>query len=366
MPTITIRGLSKRFDDIVAAEEIDLEVKDREYLIILGPTGAGKTTLLRMIAGLTEPDGGSIYMDGRRVDKLPPEEREAVYLSQTYALFKHMTVWQNTIFGPSVKGWKREDMEVLAREMLGMVRLMDRSNAYPQELSGGMQQRSALARALATNVKTLLLDEPLRALDARLRLSLRSELRSLSKDLGITTLHVTHDQEEAITMADRIVMLRRGKIEQVGSPMEIYEEPANPFIMHFVGEANFLLGRVVDKTEGWTKVRVNERTVTARASDLPSGSECCIGIKAEKARMMRRYVENGNNFVGTVERSLFLGRLVSFEIAMDDGSLFKAKVPSLYASDFRAGDKVSLRFDPKDCIVFPIPEGGLERELEVE
>lgn len=366
MPTITIRGLSKEFDGIVAAEEIDIQIKDREYLVILGPTGAGKTTLLKMIAGLTPPDSGRIYVNGERVDNLPPEDRSMVYLSQTFALFRHMTVWENTKFGPTVKDWEPAKSDLLASEMLNLVRLYERRTAYPDELSGGMKQRNALARALATDVKVLLLDEPLRALDARLRIELRYELMRLTSDLGITALHVTHDQEIAMTMADRIAILRKGKIEQLGRPEEVYDNPANPFICHFVGEANFFEGTIRTVSGEYSELEGEGYILRARPTDLPRGAEACLGIKTENVRLLGGMVEGQNHIPAKIIRRLFLGRLVSFEIETDEGKKLHVKTPSSVGLRFSDGMRVTVRLRPSKCIVFPIPEEGLSKELEVE
>ncbi|MFQ6059813.1 MAG: TOBE domain-containing protein, partial [Thermoplasmata archaeon] len=199
----------------------------------------------------------------------------------------------------------------------------------------------------------------------RLRLDLRTELRRMSKDLGITALHVTHDQEEAITIADRIVVLRKGKIIQIGSPREIYENPISPFVQHFVGEANFFCGRIASKDPMGTKVRDGVLIIHARPTPLSFGSEVCVGIKTERCQVYRGSVEGRNTFPGTLERILFLGKLTSMEISSEYGSL-KAKIPSVVSSGFEEGEKVTLQFNERHAIVFPLPEEGLERELEVE
>lgn len=366
MPAMKLEGISKRFDDIIAAEDINLGVKDGEYVVILGPTGAGKTTLLKMIAGLTPPDKGKIFVNGKRVDSLPPEDRGMVYLSQTYALFRHMTVWDNTQFGPTVKDWELDKRNMLAREMLNLVRLYERRTAYPDELSGGMKQRNALARALATDVKILLLDEPLRALDARLRIELRYELMRLTSDLGITVLHVTHDQEVAMTMADRIAVIRNGRIEQLGRPEEIYGNPARPFICHFVGEANFFEGTVHSVAEKYSELEGEGYVLRTRPTNLPKGAEACIGIKTENVRLLEGVVEGQNHIPAKVVRRLFLGRLMSLVIETDEGKKLHAKMPSSIGLRFTKGMEVTAHLRPAECIVFPLPEEGLRKELEVE
>jgi ABC-type Fe3+/spermidine/putrescine transport system ATPase subunit len=366
IPSLRLEGVSKRFDGIVAADDVSLEVKDGEYIVILGPTGAGKTTLMKMIAGLTAPDSGRIFVDGKRVDKLPPEDRGMVYLSQTYALFRHMTVWDNTKFGPTVKDWGESKSDLLAKEMLNLVRLYDRRTARPDELSGGMKQRNALARALATDVKILLLDEPLRALDARLRIELRYELMRLTSDLGITALHVTHDQEIAMTMADKVAVLRKGRIEQLGRAEEIYDNPARPFICHFVGEANFFEGTVHSVSDDHSELEGEGYTLRSRATDLPKGTEACMGIKTENVRLLDGIVDGQNHIPAKVVRRLFLGRLMSVVIETDDGKKLHVKTPSSAGLKFDKGKEVTAHLEPSKCIIFPIPEKGLKEELEVE
>jgi len=362
---LELRNVSKNFGDIVALSDVSITVGKGEYLVILGPTGAGKTTLLRVIAGLEELDSGDILVDDEIVTNVDPEERGVVYLSQTYSLFPHMNVYENTDFGPDVRDWEPSQRESVVNEMLNLVRLQDREDAFPQELSGGMKQRNALARALSTSVRTFLLDEPLRALDARLRLDLRTELRRMSKDLGITALHVTHDQEEAITIADRMVVLRKGRIIQMGTPQEIYDNPISPFIQHFVGEANFFCGKIIEKENSSTLVKCDGLSVQARATDLPLGTEVCVGVKTERCKVTKGSEEGSNKLNGTLERELFLGRLSSMEIASEYGDL-KAKVPAYVSAAIDEGDEVTFSFDKEHGLVFPIPEEGLEKELEVE
>ncbi|MFO7619089.1 MAG: ABC transporter ATP-binding protein [Thermoplasmata archaeon] len=366
MPEIIIKNLKKAFGGLVAIDDLNLKVKDGEYLTILGPTGAGKTTLLRLIAGLDNHTSGSIHIDGRCVDQLPPEERMVTFLSQTYSLFPNMNAWQNTTFGPVARGWDPEKVNVIGREMLEMVHLYDRKDALPHELSGGMQQRNALARALCADAKILLLDEPLRALDARLRLDLRYELKKLVKAMGMTAIHVTHDQEEALTISDRIIMLKNGKVIQAGSPHDIFNRPANPFIHHFIGEANFIEGKIAGKTErGATLKGASGRAYDVAATDLPAGSDAVAGIKTEFTIMEKEAKDGVNDFPGTVERKLFLGRFTDFELILDIGHSVHARLPSSIAHKFNEGDKVNVHFDPGRLLVFPVPEKGLKAELEM-
>ena len=366
MVSLRVEGLRKTFPGVTALEDVNLEVKESEYLVILGPTGAGKTTFLRTIAGLTRQNQGHIYFDNHLVDNSPPFQRGVAYLPQNYSLFGHMTVWENVAFGPTVQDWDLRRRDQIVKEMLNLVHLSDRRDAYPRELSGGMQQRVALARALATQARILLLDEPLRALDARLRLELRQELRDLAKFLGITTLHVTHDQEEAISIADRIAVLRRGKVEQTGTPQELYDFPVNPFVANFIGEANFLEG-TLDRlgSDSSTVALAHGQRVMGRPSNMVGNSRVVLAVKTDSFEVRSGKVEAENAFSGTITRALFTGKRTSLEVQTSLG-LLKARVPSEQTLAYPEGSEVSLRFEPANGIVYPIPSGGLQVALEVE
>src|SRR3972149_2377246 len=240
MPDVRVVNLTKKFGGITALESINLHVRDKEYFALLGPSGCGKTTLLRLIAGLIEPDNGEIYIGEKRVDNVPPEDRDIGFVFQTFALFPHMTVWDNVIYGPRVKNFDLKQAETKGDEVLELVKLHERLDAYPNELSGGMMQRIAVARALAAGAKILLLDEPLGQLDAQVRNEIRYEMRRMAKDLSLTAIHVTHDQSEAMSISDRIAVMKKGKIVQVGTPQELYMDPNSLFVAHFIGESNFL------------------------------------------------------------------------------------------------------------------------------
>lgn len=362
MPSIRLSEVTKKFGTTQAADGLNLEIQDKEYLCILGPTGAGKTTALRMICGLTPPSSGRILFDGQDVTGMEVERREAVMLSQVYSLFPHMDVQQNVLFGPSIKEWSEKDCQRLARNMLEMVHLSNRSQAYPHELSGGMQQRTALARALASGSKVLLLDEPLRALDARLRIELRKELRSLAKSLELTCIHVTHDQDEALVMADRIAVLRRGKVMQVGTPKEVFENPNSPFVANFVGQSNFFIGKIVEKGE-WTIVEDQKGVrVPARPCDMSIGEDAVVAVKVGNTRIK---AEEGF-LKGTVERMLYEGSNVHVDLNLCDYLRFSVKMPNRKLGDFEIGSTAYIEWNPREASVFPIPAEGLDEELKVD
>ena len=363
MPSIVLKGLMKRYGNTIAADDLDLEINDGEYLCILGPTGAGKTTCMRMICGLTRPDGGKVFFDGRDVTNLETEERGAAMLSQVYSLFPQMTVYENVLFGPRIKGWDEDENRQLAKSMLTMVHLSSRADAYPHQLSGGMQQRVALVRALASGSGVLLLDEPLRALDARLRIELRKELRSLVKEMGLTAVHVTHDQDEAMEMADRIAIIRKGQIVQIGTPKDVYENPNSPFTANFMGMSNMICGTVSETRDGVAVVTSGDHVFTAKDSGHPVGSKVVVAIKIGNTKISK--TEEGY-FTGTVERMLYEGTMVVAEMQVPGIGLVVSKLPNRKFDDFDEGDEVQIRWSPDRTSVFDVPEGGLEEEMKVE
>ncbi len=242
---LTIRGLSKRFGDFTALHDVDLDIRRGEFISFLGPSGCGKTTLLRAISGLDVQTTGSVHQDGRDISNLPVNQRDFGIVFQSYALFPNLRIKDNVGYGLVAAKKERAQIDVRVKDLLAMVGLADQSDKYPAQLSGGQQQRVSLARALALSPGLLLLDEPLSALDARVRAHLRGEIRALQQRLGITTVMVTHDQEEALTMSDRIVVMSKGRVEQVGTPDEVYRKPASPFIADFIGRMNFMEGRLL-------------------------------------------------------------------------------------------------------------------------
>jgi ABC-type Fe3+/spermidine/putrescine transport system ATPase subunit len=276
-----------------------------------------------------------------------------------------MTVAENIMFGPEIRGMPEEEKKRTLVELLHLVRLTKRSSSYPRELSGGMQQRNALARALATNPDVLLLDEPLRALDARLRIDLRYELRSLAKGLGLTVIHVTHDQEEAMVMADRIAVIRYGRIIQVGTPREIFDHPATPFVANFVGQSNFFTGNILCSGHGrTTTVHDDEgRIVFARPSTLPADSKVVVAVKIGNTRVVKL---SDAYLTGTVERTLFEGRIVHLDVNVPGLGRYSVKLPASRRDQVAVGDEIGLNWDVEKASVFSYPEDGLENELRVD
>ena len=339
-------------------------------MCILGPTGAGKTTCMRMICGLTRPDSGRVLFDGRDVTDEDIDLRESTMLSQTYALFPHMDVYNNVMFAPRIKEWPDFEAKQIVKSMLHMVHLEKKAEWKVTDPSGGQQQRIALARALASGSKVLLLDEPLRALDARLRIDLRKELRSMSRDMKLTCVHVTHDQDEALEMADRIAVIRYGRIIQVGTPMEIFTNPATPFVANFVGRSNNIVGKVTACGDLTEITADNGIRFQARASDLPEGSEAVLTIKVGSTKVIHSSddgaLQEGAYCSGIVERMLYEGATVTMEVRVDGLGLISAQMPNRKYDDYEPGERVDIRWVPEKASVFPMPECGLENELRLE
>jgi iron(III) transport system ATP-binding protein len=294
-PAVALDGIAKRFGAVVALQRISLEVGDGEFVCFLGPSGCGKTTLLRIIAGLERQNLGTVWMAGRDVSALPPRERNYGIVFQSYALFPNLTVARNVAYGLETRHMPREQIRARVDELLAMVGLSRHRDRYPAQLSGGEQQRVALARAVAPSPALLLLDEPLSALDARVRVALRGEIKALQRRLGITTIMVTHDQEEALTMADRIVVMNHGVVEQVGTPFETYAEPASLFVARFVGRMNVLAASATERP-GWA--RVGSLELRHRATAVPpAGTRLALAIRPEEIRVGVAARASGDNRV---------------------------------------------------------------------
>jgi len=367
MPGVRLVQVSKGFGRIRAVDRVSLEVQDGEYVCILGPTGSGKTTLLRLIAGLVEPDEGEVYIGNRLVNQYPPEERDAVYVPQRYALFPHITVLENVAFGSTAKGVDREEAFENSRRTLELVRLGWRADAFPEELSGGMQQRVALARGLASGAKLLLLDEPLGALDARLRVELRDKLRKLVKEQGLTAFHVTHDQEEALTVADRIIVLREGRVQQQGTPFHVYRRPENLFVANFVGGTNFLEGVVAGRERGGSYIRLRgDLQVQVQDISYLVDETVVVAVREEKTLIKADVDEEPNTLSGEVKAVRFLGCFTRYEVGLENGDTVASRVPTYtLEKTFTAGSRVKVGFHPVDAMVYPYPSLGLLKEVEV-
>ncbi|MGA2768857.1 MAG: ABC transporter ATP-binding protein [Candidatus Bathyarchaeia archaeon] len=367
MPDVVIENVTKRFGKLVAVDGVSLHVRDKEYFALLGPSGCGKTTLLRLIAGLIQPDEGKIYIGNRLVNNVPPEDRDVGFVFQTFALFPHMNAWNNVTYGPRVKGFDMKKAGTIGHEVLEMVRLNERLDAFPNELSGGMMQRIAVARALAAGAKLLLLDEPLGQLDAKVRNDLRYEIRRMAKDLGLTAIHVTHDQAEAMAISDRIAVMKKGRIKQVGTPSELYMAPGNVFVANFIGESNFLEGYVANEGD-------KEMTIELRGGiqfgvthdEARKGERVVLAIRPETFLVEKGTEKNKNSIAGVVERVTFEGTNIRYEIRLENQDLIVVVKPSMTGEWFSVEDKVTVSFPPEKAHVFEYPTTGLKEEIAVE
>jgi iron(III) transport system ATP-binding protein len=307
---LRIERLTKAFGVFTALDDISLEIYEGEFVCFLGPSGCGKTTLLRAIAGLDIQTSGRVEQAGRDISALPPSERDFGIVFQSYALFPNLTVTKNIAYGLENRKVPRAEVKARVVELLELVGLPDQGDKYPAQLSGGQQQRIALARAIATSPGLLLLDEPLSALDAKVRVHLRHEVKDLQRRLGITTVMVTHDQEEALTMADRIVVMDHGVIEQIGTPLEIYREPATAFVADFIGTMNFMTG-VVSATN---TVRIGDIDLACTADGLPTGTAVTVAVRPEDIVVQGVQSGEANTFEVRIDDMEFLGSFYRAEL----------------------------------------------------
>jgi iron(III) transport system ATP-binding protein len=353
-PAVALEGVGKTFDRVVALRDARLTVADGEFVCFLGPSGCGKTTLLRIIAGLERQSTGVVRMAGRDVSALPPRDRNYGIVFQSYALFPNLTVARNVAYGLRTRGVPRAKVDRRVDELLELVHLRAHKHRYPARLSGGEQQRVALARALAPSPSLLLLDEPLSALDARVRLALRQEIKGLQRRLGITTIMVTHDQEEALTMADRIVVMNHGVIEQIGTPVDIYAEPSSLFVARFVGQMN-LLGATAGPEPGWARIgalALRHRRASAAAAP---GTPVTLGIRPEEIAVGPGARDPDNRVVGRVATIQFLGPFTRLRVDLGEGlpSLDCDLAASAFAeSGAKEGGELPLALRPDALRVF--------------
>lgn len=395
MVTIKLENVSKSYKKFKAIDNVSLEIKDKEYFIILGPTGAGKTSLLKLIAGLLEPDAGKVYFDGKNVTKLSPGERNLGFMFENYALFPHMTIYDNISYSSRVHARDPEQTQAIVEQVLMMTLLTGRNDALPAEMSGGMKQRVALCRALMNleQTKLLILDEPLKALDAGLRMSLRRELLLMAKSdlLELTVIHITNEEEEAMMLADRIAVMNKGRIEQVGTPYEIYYKPKNLFVANFLSEINYFEGICKkDEEPTWNinrqskkqdefflkiqkhliamPVEVGSHEVFAGYLEkkqydfISSGEQVLMVIRANhmKIRLGSRDKEKNNAFVGKIIRRKFMGVFYRFEVLINQNGEEKTIIvinpaTSEMHKTFKDGAEVTVYYPKELGIIFKHP-----------
>jgi spermidine/putrescine transport system ATP-binding protein len=359
-PIVELRGVSKVYasrravksEDVRAVEQMNLRLHTGEFFTLLGPSGCGKTTTLRLIAGFETPTTGEVYIMGREVSRIPPNRRPVNTVFQNYALFPHLTVAQNVAFGLAVKGTPRSERERRAQEALELVRLGEMGARKPAQLSGGQQQRVALARALVNQPAVLLLDEPLGALDLKLRKAMQIELKGLQEQVGITFVYVTHDQEEALTMSDRIAVMSAGRIQQLGSPAELYDRPANRFVADFIGESNLLSGMALAMDGDCLILSIGEQAVKVSpgAMGFQPGQAAAFALRPEKIRIA--FAANTAGLEGVVTQVIYVGADTRYLVTLTTGAWLAVRVQNgcgQDAAEFKKGDAVRLSWDPGDA-----------------
>ena len=354
MARLQLTGLTKTYGDFHAVSGVDLDIQQGELVVLLGPSGCGKTTTLRMIAGFIAPTAGEIRLGGNDITRQPPWKRNTGLVFQSYALFPHLTVADNVVFGLRMRKLPQPRIAAKLTEVLRLVRLEGLANRLPRELSGGQQQRVALARALVIEPDILLLDEPLSNLDAKLRHEVRVEIRELQKELGLTTVMVTHDQEEALTMADRLVVMSHGQVQQVGSQRELYEKPANTFVASFVGRTNFLRGCVeapgIFRSESGLAIRCDQGAATNGRT---------LALRPERLSLATALVAGAENcFPGTVEFASYLGGMLEYYVRLTPQDRLMVQAPNKLADPAHdVGDRVHVHWPARASLVLA-DDGG--------
>lgn len=354
MSFVKFNQVTKRYENVLAVNKVDLSIDEGEFFSLLGPSGCGKTTTLRLIAGFIRPDAGSIEVHGVQIDNVPPEKRGVGMVFQNYALFPHLSVADNIAFGLSVKHVPREQIRERVVEMLELVQLAGMGERLPKQLSGGQQQRVALARVLITRPSVLLLDEPLGALDKQLRSQMQVELHELQRRLGITTIFVTHDQEEAMTLSDRIAVMHTGRIIQVGEPNQVYERPKNRFVSNFLGSSNFFTGRLVEVRDGIAILQVNEEVslFVHVEKSRQTGSQTTLAVRPEKMRLFSERPEMPNVIPAEVVHLVYMGTSSTYLVQPTFGE--RLSVFSQNEGEkprFDVGDHVYLAWESQSCFL---------------
>ncbi len=350
MAYLELKNVSKSFSGVVAVHDFSLDIEKGSLVSFLGPSGCGKTTTLRMIAGFEQPDGGTIDLDGEDITTVPPNKRDIGMVFQAYALFPNMTVRENVAFGLKMKKFSKELTDKRVNEVLDMVRLQNTAKRYPHQLSGGQQQRIALARALAVQPRVLLLDEPLSALDAEVRVALRAEIRRIQSELAITTVYVTHDQEEALSISDRVVVMDKGIIQQVGTPIDIYRAPLNRFVATFIGTANQFYGKVNGKAiVACEKLQL----ITSPLTEFNNNQNVVVLVRPENIQVhaTKPDKKGWNVLEGVVETITFHGAVTRLGVHINDQQRVVADITVAANEAVTLNKTVWLSFQPSACQV---------------
>jgi spermidine/putrescine transport system ATP-binding protein len=355
---VELLNVTKKFGDFVAVNNVSLEIKDGEFFALLGPSGCGKTTCLRMIAGFELPSAGDVKIRGKAMGDTPPFKRPVNTVFQNYALFPHMNIFENVAFGLEMQKVPAAEIKTRVKEALEMVRLPQLAQRKPRQLSGGQQQRIALARALVNRPQVLLLDEPLSALDLKLRKAMQLELKELQHQVGITFIFVTHDQEEAITMSDRIAVMNEGVVQQIGTPKEIYELPRNRFVADFIGETNFMEGAILEVDPVKTTVALGPGVhVLARTADgVRTDQKVTVAVRPEKISLHHKALADSFGIPAILEEAIFIGTDTRYKALIGDRNHVVARVQNAgntleHARTFQPGDQVYLSWPIDSAMV---------------
>jgi ABC-type Fe3+/spermidine/putrescine transport system ATPase subunit len=372
VPKIELINVTKTFDDerVLAVDNISLTINDGEYVFLLGPSGCGKTTTLRMIAGLENPTQGKIFIDGKDVDSIPPEDRDMGFIFQHFEIFEHFTVWENVTFGLEMRGFDEDYIIEKAEEALIIVGLLEYSDEYPSIFGNPGLQKLGIARAIATGAKILIMDEPLGSLDPKVTKVFRHELRNLIKDLGLTAIHVTHNQEEAMAIADKIIIMRNGRILQIGTPYQLYENPNSIFVANFLGETNFLQGFVLklleeDEMQLWIRLGGPKIISKNVKHGFNLDENVIIGFRYEDVYLFEKNYDFEKSsydwskmqfFEAILESSRFIGTTKRFYLALDTGDKFLSIKPGNFEENFPEGEIITIGIHQDDIHVFKAPE----------
>ena len=362
MAELELDRLSKHYGQTTALSELSLRIGPGELVSLLGPSGCGKTTALRIVAGFIQPDTGVVRIDGHVVNGVPPHQRNIGIVFQNYALFPHMTVYGNVAFGLKMRYVPAAELPRRVARAIELVRLVGLEHRYPNQLSGGQQQRVAVARAVVINPRVLLLDEPLSNLDAKLRVSTREELRQLQRELGVTTIFVTHDQDEALSISDRVAVMQSGRLEQVGTPEELYERPRTAFVAGFIGNSNQFQGHVVDAHPGGVSIEISgteTRIRAARSGDgqsLGRGAPVVVLVRPERITLRGvdypvEGIEEHNGFVGRVFSRTFVGAVTRYRVNIDASMTLTVDLPNVDGTRWSPGDRVRVGWRQENTVV---------------
>lgn len=353
---LALKDATKYYKKVKAVDSVNLDVKKGEFLTILGPSGSGKTSLLKLIAGFEELSGGSIFLDHQDITKKKPYERNIGMLFQNYALFPHMTVADNIAYPLRIRRMDKFQIQERVQKTLELVHLAEFADRYPAKLSGGQQQRIALARAIVFNPPLLLLDEPLGALDKNLRERMQLEIKHIQEKVGITTISVTHDQEEALTMSDRVCIMNRGKIEQIASPQEIYQNPKNKFVAEFIGEINLLGGQLVAAENRKSVIKLfkdSDKTLLAAEPEEPCGKDVYIAIRPENMHLVQEENPFENAIKVSVVEKIYIGDSMKVKTVTSQGEEVLVKIPPRHSEDIQVGHEICLGWNSQESTLIP-------------